>query len=404
MKELPPYWTDPYKAHFEITILDVRETKRVTEITIKEPVVRSAGGGQAGDRGILHTEERDIQFLGTRKHGENTVLIADRAPLTGQKHNLAIDWEWRYGMMKNHTAEHLLVAQLLKMHPDILVSELWIDGENGSIVLDEADFEIKDLLIAENEVQKLIERSIPISTDLVESQAVDDEVRVRKGALERHDELRVVRIGEHDQSACSGTHVKNTEEIRAFKIVDYQISEGSAHVEFVTAAKAISILSRSYNAALRRKHTVPFEMEQLGHILDKYCALQFNHQRMTEKIKSVVPDVVETVTSGETSILHDVLPGFDTKALRDAALNLNPAKPALIILFSPGDTSHVVVRSVGLEREAKFYVEGIVESLGGKGGGGGDIYTGGFSSAADPDSVYDNLVSKAIKTMRKSVN
>ncbi|MGM0686716.1 MAG: hypothetical protein ACQET3_07090, partial [Promethearchaeati archaeon] len=137
---------------------------------------------------------------------------------------------------------------------------------------------------------------------------------------------------------------------------------------------------------------------------DKYCALQSNHQRMTEKIKSVVPDLVETVTSGETNILHDVLPGFDTKALRDAALNLNPAKPALIILFSPGDTSHVVVRSVGLEREAKFYVEGIVESLGGKGGGGGDIYTGGFSSSEDPYSVYDNLVSKAIKKMRKSAN
>lgn len=395
MENLPPYWTNPYRTDFTVDILDKRQTSEgEVEIVIKDPVVRPAGGGQAGDKGFLNPETEHIRFTDTRKHGESTVLLADKAPSGDEKQSVAIDWKWRYSMMKNHTAEHLFVSQLMRIYPNMSVSELWIDGQGGNLTLQGAGIQLEDLLSAEDTVQSLIEQNISLSTDLVKSETVDAEVRAREGALGKHDEVRIVRIGEFDQSACSGIHVNETGEIGVFKIVHYNISDKSTQVSFLTGFRAINKLTNTYNAALQRTHLIPFEMEQLGYILDKYRNLQVSYDRMLDKIKSAVPNLIETKISGDIKILHGCFPGFDTRALRNAILDLTPSEPAFIVLFSPGDTSYVVARSIGLDQEAKFYIQDIVESMGGRGGGGGEIYTGGFSSIEEPDTTYDDLVSR----------
>ncbi|MBS3795218.1 MAG: alanyl-tRNA editing protein [Candidatus Thorarchaeota archaeon] len=399
MEKPLPYWINPYRTEFKVTILDVQKgNEGRVEISIDKPVVRPAGGGQAGDRGVLITKSNRIQFVDTRLDGESTIVLANQSPAKNQKATLVVDWDWRYSMMKNHTAEHLFVSQLLPRLSGISISELWIDGEKANLTLQGAKIEEQDLLGAEKRVQKLIEREIKVITELVSSKEVDETVRARKGALGKHKMLRIVSIGNQDESACSGMHVRNTKEIRVFKIVDYSLSNDTAEVKFLTNLSAVEVLAETYNLALQRKHSIPFEMEQLGHILDKYSILQSDHEKMLEKIKSGVEKLVQSHVVGNVTIYHDSLPGFDTKALQEAALNLTPNEPALVLLFSPGDTSYVVVRSVGLE-EARFYVGEVVDSLGGKGGGRGDIYTGGFRLVKDPEQLYQKLLTKVEETI-----
>ncbi|MCK4484179.1 MAG: hypothetical protein KAU89_05105, partial [Candidatus Thorarchaeota archaeon] len=60
MTSLPPYWVDPLKDQFIVTIADSRPTEEHFETTIEEDVVKAAGGGQAGDRGILRIDQEEI--------------------------------------------------------------------------------------------------------------------------------------------------------------------------------------------------------------------------------------------------------------------------------------------------------------------------------------------------------
>jgi len=399
MEKPLPYWINPYRTEFKVTILDVQKgNEGRVEISIDKPVVRPAGGGQAGDRGVLITKSNRIQFVDTRSNGESTMVLADQSLAKNQKATLVVDWDWRYSMMKNHTAEHLFVSQVLPRLRGITISELWIDGEKANLKLQGAKIEEQDLLGAEKRVQKLIEREIKVITELVSSKEVDETVRAKNGALGKHNMLRIVSIGNQDESACSGMHVRNTKEIGVFKIVDYSLSNDTAEVKFLTNLSAVEVLAETYNLALQRKHSIPFEMEQLGHILDKYSILQSDHEKMLEKIKSGVEKFVQSHVVGNVTIYHDSLPGFDTKALQEAALNLTPSEPAIVLLFSPGDTSYLVVRSVGLE-EARFYVGEVVDSLGGNGGGRGDIYTGGFRLVEDPEQLYQELLTKVEETI-----
>lgn len=398
MENTPLYWSNPYQTEFEVTVLSVIEENEVAEITIDKPVARPASGGQAGDRGLLIGDTAEIQFFDTKLEGTQTVLIANQVPAVDKQYILVIDWNWRYSMMKNHTAEHLFVSQLLQRFPSVSVSQLWIDGKKANLTLQGSEIKHQDLLAAERRVQHLIEEGLEVTTELVESKEVDECIRAREGALEKHEKIRVVSIGSHDESACSGTHVRNTEEIKVFKIIDYASSNDRTEIEFLTDSSAIEELTKTYNLALARTEKVPFEMEQLGHILDKYSVLQANHEKMLEKIKSGIDHSVRIHTADDVSIYHDLLPGFDTKALREAALNLEPDEPALVLLFSPGETSYLVVRSVGLE-EACVYMGDIVDSLEGKGGGRGEIYTGGFQSVEDPEKLYQELLIRVKETI-----
>jgi hypothetical protein len=53
----------------------------------------------------------------------------------------------------------------------------------------------------------------------------------------------------------------------------------------------------------------------------------------------------------------------------------------------------VILWTNELQREATDYIKSKVVELGGKGGGRGESFTGGFTDVEDPQSVFEILVS-----------
>jgi alanyl-tRNA synthetase len=392
MTPLPPYWIDPLKDQFLVTIADSKPTEEHFETTIEEDVVKAAGGGQAGDRGILRINQEEIVVRDTMQRDGVVMMLTEKGLTRGVKATLIIDMNWRRSIMRNHTAEHLFAAALKERYPSLKPGAMWIDGNHGTVEMVGAKVDLQELFSAEKSVQNTILRDIPVSTEIVKASELDKSIRARESVEAKHEMVRVVRIGDSDAAACSGTHVLRTGDLGIFKLVDYKMEEESVHVEFLTGNRAVTILYDLFNAALERRRSHPFELEQLGAVLDRGKRVTSELAKVLEKMEHLLNRGPTVEDIGGTSFRHEFLPGFEVNSLKRVLKNIKLDGPSAILYFAPGEKCNLVFWTNDLPREAAIYINDAVTKLGGRGGGSEQVYTGGFSNVDNPEKIYDDLV------------
>ncbi|MHA1927079.1 MAG: hypothetical protein ACTSV2_00715, partial [Candidatus Thorarchaeota archaeon] len=303
---------------------------------------------------------------------------------------LKLDMDWRRGMMRNHTAEHLFVSSLLHINSDAELGYIWIDGNRGTIEIIGDSVTFEQIIQAETKVQEIIEYDIPVESRLVESLDLDVKVRAREG-VSKYEAVRIVSVKGFDHSACSGTHVSKTGDIGTFKVIDYKLSKEDARLEFATSSKALEALSQIYNMVLERKHDYPFEIMQLGHILDKSKKSIDDHRELLDEIQSLLSQSTVTESIKGVSVRLHYLPGFSAQELRETIKKMDHEKVSLTLLFSPGIKCNFVIWMNGLDTNSAATISEIVRKLEGKGGGSRSSYTGGFSDVSSPKELFESF-------------
>jgi len=394
MSAQPYYWTDPMKDEFEVEIESILEANGQCYVRINEQVTKPVGGGQAGDKGVLIVEEKEYTFIDTILHDEEIVLVMKNSPSKRGKVLLKLDMPWRRAMMTNHTAEHIFVGSIKKKYPELKLGWIWVDGVHGTVVLEGKVIPLEDILDTETEVNRLIHDEIGVTTKVVQAAEVDESVRAREGVTSKNDAIRLVNVGDFDSSACSGIHVTNTREIRAFKITDVKAQEGNTHVEFVTGKIAIANLVDIYNIALTRKYSYPYEIEQLGAILDKSKTLQVSYEEAVEKILQLMREGPNKEQLNDITFWYEYLPGFEIATVRHLIKELKLAEPSVTLFLTSGKKANIVLWTKGMPKDAAYYIRDIVEELGGRGGGSADAYTGGFAESENPHALFLTLVER----------
>lgn len=392
MTSLPPYWVDPLKDRFTVTIANSRFTEEHFEIAIEEDVVKAAGGGQAGDRGILRSDQEEVVVQDTMRRDGVVVMLTEKGLTEGLKATLVIDMDWRRSIMRNHTAEHLFAAALKERYPSLKPGAMWIDGNHGTVEMVGAKVDLQELFSAEKAVQIAILRDIPVTTETMKASELDKSIRARESVEAKHEIVRIVRIGDSDAAACSGTHVLRTGDVGVFKIIDYKMEEESVHVEFLTGNDAVTVLYDLFNAALERRRSHPFELEQLGAVLDKGKQVTSELAKVMEKMEHLLDRGPTVEDIGGISFRHEFLPGFEVSSLKRILKNITLDGPSAILYFTPGEKCNFVFWTNDLPHEAAIYINDAVTKLGGRGGGSKQVYTGGFSDVDNPEGVYNDLV------------
>ena len=210
---------DPYLKACEATVVAVHGDTVELDRTLFYPL----GGGQAGDTGRIGS----WRVIDTRKGPVADqvfhVLEPGSNPAAGAKVELQLDWERRHRLMRLHTALHLLGA----------VVKAPVTG--GRIAEDKAhlDFDIemerlvKDAIEAQvNELVRSGTATRPMWITDAELDARPELVRTMSVAPPRGEgRVRLLEIPGIDLQACGGTHVANTAEIGALKVIRIR-SEG----------------------------------------------------------------------------------------------------------------------------------------------------------------------------------
>ncbi len=216
------YHEDSYVRRFDATVVAVEGRALALDRTAFYP----GGGGQMADRGDLLVDGWRAPLAGLRKEGEVVwhevapdagALPAVGATLTGE-----LDWDFRYHMMRTHTALHLLCGLIFtnygaqvtggQMYPDRARMDFSMEGFTPALI---RDIEMSvNQAIAENHEVKVYR--------LPRAQAMEipDLIRTKINLLPPGiQEIRIVEIVGVDVQADGGTHVRETGEVSSMRLI-----------------------------------------------------------------------------------------------------------------------------------------------------------------------------------------
>ena len=209
-------------------------------------------GGQAGDTGIIKTDNATLEVTATGKTPDGVVLhiarfISGDSIALGDKVHAQIDVEKREATRRNHTAAHLLQAALRK-HLGSHVEQAGQLVNSEEMRFDFTHFSAlsgDELKAIEREVNEVILKGIPVETH---EMPIEEAKKLGAMALfgEKYgDVVRVVSAGDFSVELCGGTHADNTAKLGLFKIVSE--SSVAAGIRRITAVTGFGVLKHIEN-------------------------------------------------------------------------------------------------------------------------------------------------------------
>ena len=231
------YQTDSYLCDFEALVTDVVGSGG-NGVVLDRTAFYPGGGGQPYDIGRLLSDEGGWEVVKVgRKDGRVVHELDHDPPPVGTRLRGILDWERRYALMRTHTAMHVLCGVIWR---DYGAS---VTGGKMEPLRGRMDFEFERMqreLVSEIEerINAEVAAARPVRVRILpreEAFQIPDLIRTKINLLPAHiTQVRVVEIEGLDVQADGGTHVANTAEVGALRIVDYK-SKGRINKRLVVA-------------------------------------------------------------------------------------------------------------------------------------------------------------------------
>ena len=222
----------------EEAVVDTLSARQAGTVVVDDTPFYATMGGQVGDTGVIEKDGamfivKDSIHLSGGKVGHVGMLESGQLAI-GDTVTLSVDASRRGAIAKNHSATHLLQRALREVLGDhvqqagSLVAEdrLRFDFTHFSAMTPE------EIAQVEQKVNDRISAAVAVETKVM---SLDEAKKSGATALfgEKYgDEVRVVSMGEYSTELCGGTHVSNTGEIAAFKIVSESgVASGVRRIE-----------------------------------------------------------------------------------------------------------------------------------------------------------------------------
>ena len=195
------------------------------EIALDATVFFPGGGGQMADRGTISWDntQYDGTVIALNKRDDVVWHTLDcPPPPMGTEVTGTIDWDFRYQMMRTHTALHILCGTIWQ--------EFGVQVTGGQMYPDRArmDFAMENLnkeriAYIEQKINEDVEADYPIRVYTLprdKAFAIPDLIRTKINLLPPEiEQVRIVEIVGLDLQADGGTHVHHTKEVGGIVIV-----------------------------------------------------------------------------------------------------------------------------------------------------------------------------------------
>ena len=346
----------------------------------------ATSGGQEADTGIIRTAEGEfkvedtVKLLGG-KIGHVGVVIKGMIK-TGDQAELCVDAEKRALSARNHSATHLLQKALrtvLGTHVE----------QAGSSVNEERlrfDFSHFSAMTAEElqKVEEIVNEQIVAGLPVkVENMPIEEARKTGAQALfgEKYgDVVRVVNMGDYSIEFCGGTHVKNTNEIMAFKILSESgVAAGVRRIEALTSKGLIRYydnLEKKLNEAAKVLKATPDNLaEKIAHLTAENKALHSEVESLKSKLaQDAMGDVMNQVQEIiGVKLLAAAVDGVDMNGLRDLGDQLKEKLGDGVVVLASGNDGKVSLMVTATDAAMKqgAHAGNLIKAIAGLVGGGG---------------------------------
>ena len=413
--------TDQSKVTVLTTDTDIVEALtdgQMGTIFVEKTPFYATMGGQEGDKGEITLGDAVFQVEDTIKLLGGKIGHVGRMTKgmikTGDVVTLSVHAADRADTCKNHSATHLLQKAL----KTVLGSHV---EQKGSLVtpdrlrFDFAHFQpmtAEEIAEVEALVNKEIRAALPVTTDVM-----NIEEAKKSGAMALFDEkysenVRVVSMGDFSKELCGGTHVANTSEILAFKILSESgIAAGVRRIEALTGDAVFAYYKEQEaqlaNAAKLLKTKPEAVSEKIEHLYAEIKALQSENEALKSKAaKDALGDVMNQVQEiNGVKLLAARVDDVDMNGLRDLGDQLKEKLgDGVVVLASVKDGKVSLMATATEEAQKKgAHAGNLIKAIAAIVGGGGGGRPGMAQAGGKNPAAVDDAIKEAAKVVESQI-
>ncbi|AZB43722.1 alanine--tRNA ligase [Bacillus sp. FJAT-42376] len=387
-------------------VSEASEGDEIQLILVQTPFYAESGG-QIADEGFISNANFTARVKDVKKapNGQNLhrVIVEKGTLRANDSVTAAVERKVREGVVKNHTATHLL-HQALK---DVLGGHV---NQAGSLVTENrlrfdfshfgqiTDSELKQI---EQIVNEKIWAGIGVNIDL---KPIDEAKAMGAMALfgEKYGKIvRVVQIGDYSLELCGGCHVENTSSIGMFKLVSESgIGAGTRRIEAVTGKTAYETMNEQISILETAAAKLKTNTKEVPARIDALTAELKDLQRENESLTSKLGNLEASSLTDQAKVIEGVtllaskVNAKDMNSLRAILDDLKEKLGSAVIVLGAANGGKVNI-AAGVSKDlidrglhAGKLVKEVAERCGGGGGGRPDMAQAG---GKDPEKLESAL-------------
>ena len=377
-------------------------------ILVEETPMYATMGGQVADAGVIEGADgtfvvEDVIKLQGTKIG-HVGRVTKGVIKKGETVKLTVDEEQRNLTANNHSATHLM-QQALR---EVLGSHV---EQKGSLVdKDKLRFDFTHFSpMTEEEIAKveeIVNREIAAGLDVVTNEmSIEDAKKTGAMALfgEKYGEVvRVVQMGTFSSELCGGTHVSNTRNISAFKIISESgVAAGVRRIEALTG-KALfeyyNTMESELQEAAKLLKAVPLEVSaKVVSLQDEVKQLQKENDKLKAKLaKEAAGDLLSEAKEVDgIHILTKQLTDVDMNGMRDLGDEAKQKLGEAFIVFASqvGEKVNLIAMATDGAMKKGAHAGNLIKEVASIVGGGG----GGRPNMAQAGGKNPEKADEAVK-------
>lgn len=378
-----------------------------TIVTDKSPFYATMGG-QNADVGVIFTDDAEFVVEDTIK------LPGDKIGHIGHVTKgmftmsdvveMEVDAKNRENTAKNHSCTHLLhkaLREILGNHVE----------QAGSLVdahrlrFDFTHFQSltgEEIRMVEDLVNQEIKAALPVVTEVMDVESAKKSGAMALFGEKYHGDVRVVSMGDFSKELCGGTHVKNTSEIGAFKIISESgIAAGVRRIEALTG----DALNDYYRGLEEKLQTLAKQLktnvselgDRIDNLLEEVKALKSENDQLKSKLANeAMGNAAENIVDVKgVKLLAMKVEGVEMNELRNLGDQLKKdTDDGVVVLASQVDGKVNLMVMAGESAVKKgAHAGNIVKAVAGfVGGGGGGRPNMAQAGGKKPEGIDEALL------------
>lgn len=395
------YYENPNQVEFTAEIINITNIDNKFHVELDKTCFYPEGGGQPCDTGFIDSHKVIYVYEQTGR----IFHVVEKQPIKIHRVKCSIDWNRRFDNMQQHCGQHILSACFVDLFNAGTIG-FHLGDNHITIDLDKPLGHI-DIMNAEVMANKIISDNIPIDI-LYPTSSELKKLNLRKAPPKTDEQIRIVKIGDIDISACCGTHPKSTIEVQLIKVIGFEKYKSGVRIEFLCGKRAVSDYSIKNEAIMKMSSILSCSEADLSSCVERLSvelskALSEKRALKAEVVDYEVKEILNSCESiNDIKIVKTIYENADLKYVDSLASKLS-ANPNTIVLFGVKNndrTQLIFMQSRDLNIiSMNSLLKDAITLIDGKGGGSVYSAQGGGKNNNNLNSTLEYAYNKIISLL-----
>ncbi|MDO5387936.1 MAG: alanine--tRNA ligase-related protein [Clostridia bacterium] len=355
------YYKDAYMKEFTSKVVSCTEDKKGYAVVLENTAFYPEGGGQPSDMGMLD----DIKVTYVAEKGDKVIHYTDKPIEEGKEVKGVIDWERRFDLMQQHSAEHIVSGMF---HEKYGYNNVGFHMGSDMITLDlDGELTWEQVQEIELKANKYVWENRECRIFTAEGEELKNmEYRSKK---ELEGKVRLVEFPGADLCACCGTHVRYSGELGIIKMFSCQAYKGGVRIEMLCGKRAFdhitAVMEQNKEISNLLSAKIKETSKAVERLLNENYTLKSTVMEMqNEKFEKIVKEY-----SGKENVLL-CEKGLDPNGVRNLAnMLMENGCIGKIAVFSGNDEEGYKYAVCEKDGDIRQFIKSMNTTLNGRGGG-----------------------------------